>query len=95
MANKKNALKAWRVSQRKAARNRSVRSEVKTRVSTALKSLQAPTETEETAESILMALRTLDRAARKGVIHKNNAARRKSRLMKKYNAALAAAQSAG
>jgi len=38
------------------------------------------------------ALSTLDRAARKGVIHPNNAARRKSRLLLKYNAAVAAVQ---
>jgi len=41
-------------------------------------------------EAIEKALSALDRAAAKGVIHKNNAARRKSRLMKQYNRALAA-----
>lgn len=40
----------------------------------------------ETAETVLHAVRQLDIAARKGVIHKNNAARRKSRLMRRLNA---------
>jgi small subunit ribosomal protein S20 len=39
------------------------------------------------------AIRTLDKAAVKGIIHKNNAARRKSRLMKKLNEATRAAVS--
>ena len=38
---------------------------------------------EETKEAVLSAISALDKAAEKGVIHKNNAARRKSRLMKK------------
>ncbi|MBK9927964.1 MAG: 30S ribosomal protein S20 [Anaerolineales bacterium] len=39
----------------------------------------------ETKEAVLLAISTLDQAAESGVIHKNNAARRKSRLMKKLN----------
>lgn len=45
---------------------------------------------EDTAEgSVREALSALDRAARKGILHPNNAARRKSRLMKKLNQAAA------
>jgi small subunit ribosomal protein S20 len=42
-------------------------------------------------EAVTKAVSMLDRSARKGVIHPNNAARRKSRLLKKYNAATASA----
>ena len=45
----------------------------------------------ETVEVVTAALSQLDRAASRGVIHANNAARRKSRLMKRLNAAKAAA----
>jgi small subunit ribosomal protein S20 len=40
----------------------------------------------ESREAVLQAVRELDKAAQKGVIHKNNAARRKSRLMKRLAA---------
>jgi small subunit ribosomal protein S20 len=43
-------------------------------------------------EAVRQAISTLDKAAVKGIIHKNNAARRKSRLMAKYNALLAQQQ---
>lgn len=44
---------------------------------------------EEAEKAVVRAVSMLDRVASKGIIHKNNAARRKSRLMAKYNAALA------
>jgi small subunit ribosomal protein S20 len=44
----------------------------------------------DAAEATKTAISALDKAAEKGVIHKNNAARRKSRLMKRLNAAAAA-----
>lgn len=44
-------------------------------------------------EDVRTAVNTLDRAASKGIIHPNNAARHKSRLLLKYNAAVAALQS--
>lgn len=45
---------------------------------------------EPNAEVLREAISTLDKAAGKGILHKNNAARRKSRLMKKYHAAIRA-----
>lgn len=45
----------------------------------------------ESLEAVKTAIRALDKAVNKGVLHRNNAARRKSRLMKRYNRALAAA----
>lgn len=47
---------------------------------------------EAAREPVRIALSNLDRAAKKGVIHANAAARRKSRLVLKYNAAVAALQ---
>jgi small subunit ribosomal protein S20 len=66
---------------RRAARNRGVRSEVKTLVVKARKSLTgAPVAESERFALTLEAVRALDRAASKGVLHRNNAARRKARL---------------
>lgn len=47
---------------------------------------------ETTLQAVARALKELDSAASKGILHKNNAARRKSRLMKKYNQLQAGAQ---
>jgi small subunit ribosomal protein S20 len=68
---------------RRAARNRGVRSEVKTLVVKARKSLQGgPVAESDRYALTLEAVRALDRAASKGVLHRNNAARRKARLTK-------------
>jgi small subunit ribosomal protein S20 len=70
---------------KRAARNKAVRSELKTRVKKAVATIG----TEENAEYVRLAVKRLDMAAAKGIIHPNQAARRKSRLMKKINAATA------
>lgn len=51
---------------------------------------QITTHAEGTEGAVQEALRALDVAARKGILHPNNAARRKSRLMKRFNAAVTA-----
>jgi small subunit ribosomal protein S20 len=79
MANIKSQIKRNRQNERRRQRNKSVRSELKTRVKSAL--LAAGTEQE--AEALRLAVRRLDAAASKGIIHKNQAARRKSRLMRR------------
>lgn len=89
MANTKSALKQWRVSLRKRARNRPVRSAVRTFLSKAVAAIAAG-QREPAAEAVKGAIQTLDKAAEKKVIHPNNAARRKSRLMKRLNAFLQA-----
>lgn len=89
MANIKSAEKRNRQAPKRAARNRVLRSGARTavkRARTALESKDA-----NSAEAIQAAIQTLDRAASKGVIHKNNAARRKSRLMQAFNKLNAAA----
>ena len=70
--------------ERRRLRNRSVRSAVKTSLTKAEK-LVSKREAEATSAEIVQVVSTLDRAAKKGVIHRNQAARRKSRLMKKLN----------
>ena len=64
---------------KRAERNKAVKSELKTRSKKAVKDAA----TEDGDESLRLAVKRLDMAAAKGVIHKNQAARRKSRLMKK------------
>ena len=77
------AKKQARAGVKRAARNRGVRSEVKTLVVKARKSLTgAPVAESERYALTLEAIRALDRAAAKGVLHKNNASRRKARLSK-------------
>lgn len=93
MPNTKSAAKALRVQERRRMRNKAVRSATRTYVKRALAAI-ASGETNPTAEAIRKAISALDRAAKKGVLHPNNVARRKSRLMKKLNQAAAAAAAA-
>ncbi len=89
MANTRSAQKHMRADEKKRIRNLMVRSRVKTLIKKAERSVA--TKDAETAEAIRIACAELDKAASKGVLHKNNAARRKSRLMAKVNKANAAA----
>lgn len=81
MANIKSQIKRNRQNEKRRVQNRIVRGRARTFVA---KAREALTGTPETAkESVAEAISMLDRAAAKGIIHKNNAARRKSRLMKR------------
>jgi small subunit ribosomal protein S20 len=75
VANIKSQIKRIRQNNKRQERNKQVRSEVKTRVKTALAD---PADT----AALTIAIKRIDKAAAKGVIHKNTAARRKSRLAK-------------
>ena len=88
MTSKKSAQKAARVAQRKEERNRPIRSSVKTYVTKARR-LILENDLDAAQEAVKQATTALDKAAKKGVIHPNNAARRKSRLMKSINQKLA------
>lgn len=88
MANTKSAQKAVRSSQRKYERNRPIKSSVRTAVTKARRLLAS--HDDSAAQAVQDAMRSLDKAAQKGVIHANNAARKKSRLMKRLNAAASA-----
>ena len=83
MANIKSQIKRIRTNELARQRNKAVKSEIRTRVKNAV----AAARTEGEADALRQAIKRLDTAASKGVIHKNQAARRKSRLMKKLNAA--------
>ena len=78
-----------RVQRRRAARNRSVRSFVRTRVTAARNAIDQSPSDEATAEKLRAAVSALDVATRKGVIHRNQSSRKKSRLVKRLNKALA------
>jgi small subunit ribosomal protein S20 len=84
VANIASSKKDARRSAVRAARNRSLKSSVKTKVG---KFRRAAAEgADDTEQLALTAVSALDRAASKGVLHARNAARRKSRLMKRLNA---------
>jgi small subunit ribosomal protein S20 len=77
------AKKQARAGVRRSLRNRGVRSEVKTRVVKARHAFtESPVAEADRAALALEAIRSLDRAASKGILHRNNAARRKARLMR-------------
>ena len=86
MPNTKSAKRQVRVIERRSVRNRSTRSEVKTHITRAEKLIFAG-EIEAAAEAVKTAVVALDKAAEKGILHANNTARRKSRLVKKLNQA--------
>ncbi len=86
---KKNALKKVRGDSRRQERNKAKLSEVKTMVSKAEKLILVG-EIKEAEAAVTAALSTLDNAASGQVLHANNVARKKSRLMKKLNQAVAA-----
>jgi len=92
VANSRSARKRIRANERKHVRNRAIRSSVRTKVGKARRALVGLDETIDSQAQLLIAVSALDRAAEKGVLHPNNAARRKARLMTKYNRALALAQ---
>ena len=81
MANIKSAIKRIRSSRRKQIRNLAVRTRARGAVKEARQAIQSG-DPAEAAQAMQAAYSALDRAAIKGVIHKRNAARRKSRLMK-------------
>jgi small subunit ribosomal protein S20 len=87
LTGKKSAQKSAKVAERNAQRNRPVRSSVKTAVTKARK-LILQNDLDAAQVAVKDATQALDKAAQKGVLHPNNAARRKSRLMKRLNQAL-------
>ena len=82
----KSAIKQVRVSGRKQKANKSVRSQFKSAVTRAENALFAG-DLEKGGPATVSAVGVLDKAAQKGIIHPNHAARSKSRLMKKLNTA--------
>lgn len=88
MPNSKSAKKQVRVSEKKRIHNKGYRSQCKSSVTKAEKLIFSG-DVEGATKAVLTAVSSLDKAAEKGIIHANNAARRKSALMKKLNATTA------
>jgi small subunit ribosomal protein S20 len=86
----KSAQKQVLATESKRLKNKSITSLCKTSITKAEKLIFSG-ELKAAQEAVAVAITSLDKAAEKGVIHPNNAARRKSRLMKKLNEARAAA----
>ncbi len=82
----KSAQKQVRVAAKRRLRNKAARSLAKTNISKAEKLIFSG-ELESAEQAVVDAISALDKAAEKGIIHANNAARRKSRLLRKLNAA--------
>ena len=81
MANIRSQIKRNRQTVKRQARNKAVRSELRTRTKRAINAID--TGAEDSDEAIRLAVKRIDKAAAKGTIHKNQAANRKSRLMKR------------
>jgi small subunit ribosomal protein S20 len=85
MANIKSQIKRIKQNEVRRERNKSVRSELRTRSKNALAAAEAGAE--DATASLRTAVARIDKAAQKGVIHPNQASRRKSRLMRHANEA--------
>ncbi len=79
------AAKTLRAQTRKADRNRSARSFTRSRVRAATEVIADGSKSDESDLTLKNAISALDQAVTKGVLHRNNAARKKSRLTKQYN----------
>ena len=84
MANIKSQIKRNRTNEGRRLRNKAIKAELKTRVKSAVRIAEA--HDESALDAIQIAQKKLDKAAERGVIHPNQATRRKSRLMKRVNA---------
>ena len=85
MANHKSAEKRMRQNEVRRQRNVAIKSQVKTRIKAVLKAVEEK-DPEISMEALVTARSVIAKASNKGVMHKNNAARKISRLTKKVNA---------
>jgi small subunit ribosomal protein S20 len=88
LANIKSAIKRIRSSEKRRLRNQSARTEARSYIKTARAEIDAGN-LEQAKKAVAEAVSALDKAAEKGIIHKNNASRRKSRLMHRLSQAAA------
>jgi small subunit ribosomal protein S20 len=88
VANIKSQIKRNRTNEAARLRNKAAKSEVKTRIKRAFASAWAGSDT--SVEDLRIAVKRLDKAAARGIIHKNQASNRKSRLVRRINALTAA-----
>ncbi|HEX6797669.1 MAG TPA: 30S ribosomal protein S20 [Ktedonobacterales bacterium] len=87
MPNLPSAKKRMRQEAKRREYNRSVKSSVRTEVTKARAAIASDAQAPETEEQVREAIASLDRGVSKGVLHPNNAARRKSRLMARLHQA--------
>ena len=85
----KTAIREIRVAERRKKRNKALRTKAKSDITRAEKAIFSGGEASK--QAVTEAISALDKAAEKGMIHRNNAARRKARLVKKLNKAKASA----
>ena len=82
MANIKSQIKRNRQNEKRRLMNKAIRSEIHTRSKSAVEfASDEKAESEQIDQSLITAVKCIDKAAAKGVIHKNTAARKKSRLI--------------
>jgi small subunit ribosomal protein S20 len=91
VANIKSQIKRNRQNEKRRLRNKSAKSEMKTRIKRAVQAADADPTTEETIVSLRAAVKRLDKGASQGIIHKNQASNRKSALMRRVAALQAGA----
>ena len=89
MANIKSQIKRIGTNEKARVRNKAAKAEIKTRVKTALRAAEAGEET--AGEALRVAVKKLDKAAERGIIHRNQASNRKSALMRHVARATAGA----
>lgn len=82
MANLKSAIKRVRTNEKKRIQNRVVKSDMRTHIKRLEQLIQA-NDVENAKEAYTLAVRKIDKAVQKGVIHRNNGNRQKTRLAKK------------
>jgi small subunit ribosomal protein S20 len=90
VANIKSQIKRNKTNEKSRLRNNAAKSEVKTRLKRAVSAAETGAET--AADDLRLAVKRLDKAAARGIIHKNQASNRKSRLIKRINALTAAGE---
>ena len=85
MPQRRCAIKSLRADKKRKARNSKLNSNLKRAIKSFLSIIQQ-NKAEEAKASLSKVLATIDKAASQGILHKNNAARKKSQLTKKVNA---------
>jgi small subunit ribosomal protein S20 len=83
VANIKSQIKRNRTNEKARLRNKAAKSEIKTRIKTAVRAAETGSET--SGEDLRLAVKRLDKAVSRGIIHKNQASNRKARLMRRIN----------
>lgn len=90
MANTKSAIKRNKQNEKRRLHNHAYKSAMRTTVRRAERAIETGKAASETIETLREAISKIDKTAQKGIIHRNAAARKKSRLMARFNKATAA-----